>query len=51
MVFALVLGVMVGGAAALLLQQWITDALSEPSRTIRPHGSFIERGRSHRRAA
>lgn len=51
MIFALVLGVLVGGAAALLLQQWITAALSEPTRTIRPHAAFIDRGRSHRRAA
>lgn len=51
MMFVLVLGLLVGGGAVLLLQQWLTDAFAEPSRTITPHGSFIERRRSHRRAA
>ncbi len=51
MLFVLVLGLLVGGAAVLLLQQWITDALAEPSRTITPHGAFLDRARSHRRAA
>lgn len=52
MLFALVLGLLVGGAAALLLQQWITAALTQPSRTITPRGTFlIEHPRSRRRAA
>lgn len=51
MVFALVLGLLVGGAAVLLLQQWVTSALSQPSRTITPSGSIIEYRRPRRRAA
>jgi hypothetical protein len=52
MLFALVLGLLVGGAAVLLLQQWLTAALAEPTRTITPSGSFIiEHPRSRRRAA
>jgi hypothetical protein len=52
MVFALVLGLLVGGAAVLLLQQWVTSALSRPSRTVTPSGAFIiEHPRSRRRAA
>jgi hypothetical protein len=51
MLFALILGLLVGGAAVLLLQQWVTSALSQPRRTITPSGSFIEHPRSRRRAA
>jgi len=51
MLFVLFLGLLVGGAAVLLIQQWISESLSQPTRTITPSGSFIEHSRSRRRAA
>jgi hypothetical protein len=51
MFFALVLGLLVGGAAVLLVQQWVTSALARPTRTITPSGAFIQHPRSRRRAA
>lgn len=39
MVFAVVLGVMVGGAAVLLLQQWARDSMSAPSKAL-PRNRF-----------
>lgn len=58
MLFALVLGLMVGGAAALLLQQWLEDVLGSGERPVRvftPTGSFILRphveGLERKRAA
>jgi len=51
MLFALVLGLLVGGAAVLLVQQWVTEALAQPTRTRTPSGTFIEHPRSRRRAA
>jgi hypothetical protein len=46
MLFALVLGVLVGGAAVLLLEQWLRDVLGggeRPVRVFTPTGSFILR--------
>lgn len=51
MVFVLVLGLLVGGSAALLLEQWVRDAMSDdprPVRVLTPAGTFVA---SRRRAA
>lgn len=50
MMFALVLGLMVGGAAVLLLEQWLRDVLGNGERPVRvftPTGSFILRSQAH----
>lgn len=50
MLFTLVLGLMVGGAAVLLLEQWLRDVLGGGERPIRvftPTGSFILRRPVH----
>lgn len=50
MLFALVLGLLVGGAAVLLVEQWLRDALAggeRPVRVFTPAGAFIVRGRVH----
>jgi hypothetical protein len=51
MLFALVLGTMVGAAAVLLVEQWIRGALQAtgPVRDLTPSGAFIVRSR-HRAA-
>ncbi len=55
MVFTLVLGVMVGGAAVVLLQQWMRDTLGggeRPIRLVTPAGSsFIQHAVAPRRRA
>jgi hypothetical protein len=51
MVFALVLGLLIGGAAVVLIQQWVAASLAQPTRTITPRGALIEHPRSRRRAA
>lgn len=55
MLFTLVLGVMVGGAAVVLLQQWVRDTLGggeRPIRLITPAGnSYIHRAPVSRRRA
>lgn len=50
MMFALVLGLMVGAAAVVLLEQWLRDGLGSgvlhggrPIRVFTPTGSFIVR--------
>ena len=54
MLFALVLGMMVGGASVLLLEQWFRAALSDvrPARVLTPGGVIIVRaaGRGRRAA-
>ena len=55
MMFTLVLGVMVGGAAVVLLQQWVRDTLGggqRPLRLVTPAGSsFIQHAVAPRRRA
>lgn len=55
MMFTLVLGVMVGGAAVVLLQQWVRDTLGggeRPIRLVTPAGSsFIQHAVAPRRRA
>ncbi len=55
MLFTLVLGVMVGGAAVVLLQQWARDTLGggeRPVRLITPAGtSFVQHAVVPRRRA
>ena len=55
MLFTLVLGLMVGGAAVLLLEQWVRDTLGGGERPVRistPAGMLIVRAdRRNRRAA
>jgi len=59
MLFALVLGLLVGGATVVLLQQWLRDVLGNGERPVRvftPTGSFIlhprtESGFERKRAA
>ena len=55
MLFTLVLGVMVGGATVVLLQQWARDTLGggeRPVRLITPTGaSFVQHTAVRRRAA
>jgi uncharacterized membrane-anchored protein len=53
MLFTLVLGTMVGGAAVLLLEQWVRDVLGDgrrPVRLITPSGASIVRYRGRRAA-
>ena len=55
MLFTLVLGVLVGGAAVVLLQQWVRDTLGggeRPVRLLTPSGgSFIQHAVVPRRRA
>ncbi len=54
MLFTLVLGLMVGAAAVLLLEQWARDALGGGERPLRistPTGMFIVRGAGRGRRA
>jgi hypothetical protein len=51
MLFALVLGSLVGAAAVLLVEQWIRGVMDSPApmRDFTPSGAFIVRNR-HRAA-
>ena len=55
MLFTLVLGVMVGGATVVLLQQWMRDTLGGGERPVRlltpAGGSFIQHAVAPRRRA
>jgi hypothetical protein len=51
MLFTLVLGSMVGGAAVLLLQQWVRDSFSvRPARVSTPRGYVFLPARPRRAA-